>query len=292
MISFPLFTSSANSFWTSKFQWISDYETLHPFPIPPPARCFQFTWQLLICSPNPFLLGLTRFKVTPSPLETLKILCTQRWLSPLSTKKISHLSLPCVVTASVRKLEGKTSCAQLVRKESQGYSTTLMTIRISFGTSNCCCTRAIMMVKVWLCVFKIVNHLWMKSPTIVTKRRGHRKADCNPHDKTVIGLKEKYWNSLLLQKTIHNVFSCTWKRCLRGETIGKRERVLRSTRAGQRSGAHTWSWSMMLKVFEDRRSLWKIACWWVWKVGNLPRKANHVGVSMKTKDQGTREPGC
>ena len=102
-------------FWTSKFQWISDYETLHPFPIPPPARCFQFTWQLLICSPNPFLLGLTRFKVTPSPLETLKILCTQRWLSPLSKKKISHLSLPCVVTASVRKLEGKTSCAQLVR---------------------------------------------------------------------------------------------------------------------------------------------------------------------------------
>ena len=52
-------------FGTLKFQWISDYETLHPFPIPPPARCFQFTWQLLICSPNPFLLGLTRFKVTP-----------------------------------------------------------------------------------------------------------------------------------------------------------------------------------------------------------------------------------
>ena len=66
----------------------------------------------------------------------------------------------------------------------------------------------------------------MKSPTIVTKRRGHRKADCNPHGKTVIGLKEEYWNSLLPQKTIHNVFSCTWKRCLRGETIGKRERVL------------------------------------------------------------------
>ena len=96
MISFPLFTSSANSFWTSKFQWISDYKTLHPFPIPPPARCFQFTWQLLICSPNPFLLGLTRFKVTPSPLETLKILCTQRWLSPLSTKKdLSPISSLC-----------------------------------------------------------------------------------------------------------------------------------------------------------------------------------------------------
>ena len=57
-----------------------------------------------------------------------------------------------------------------------------------------------MIAKVWLCVFKIVKYHWMKSPTIVTKRRGHRKADCNPHGKTVIGLKEKYWNSLLLQK--------------------------------------------------------------------------------------------
>ena len=65
----------------------------------------------------------------------------------------------------------------------------------------------------------------MKSLTIVTKRRGHRKADYNPHGKTVIGLKEEYWNSLLLKK-IHIVLSCTWKRCLRGETIGKRERVL------------------------------------------------------------------
>ena len=35
----------------------------------------------------------------------------------------------------------------------------------------------------------------MKSPTIVTKRRGHRKVDCNPHGKTVIGLKEKCWNA-------------------------------------------------------------------------------------------------
>ena len=47
----------------------------------------------------------------------------------------------------------------------------------------------------------------------------------------------------------------------------------------------------MSKVLEDRRSLWKIACWWVWRIGNLLRKANHVGVSMKTKDQGTRGPG-
>ena len=131
----------------------------------------------------------------------------------------------------------------------------------------------------------------MKSPTIVTKRRGHRKADYNPHGKTVIGLKEEYWNSLLPQKTIHIVFSCTWKRCLRGETIRKRERVLWSTRAGQRAGANTWSWSTMSKVLEDRRSLWEIACWWGWRIGNLPRKANHVGVSMKTKDQGTRGPG-
>ena len=83
-------------------------------------------------------------------------------------KKISHLSLPCVVTASVRKLEGKTSCAQLVRKESQGYSNrfyAIMTIRISVRSPNCCCTRAIMIVKVWFCDFKNIiewNHwpLW------------------------------------------------------------------------------------------------------------------------------------
>ena len=64
-----------------------------------------------------------------------------------------------------------------------------------------------MIVKVWLCDFRKMKYLSMKSPTIVTKRRGHRKADCNPHGKTVIGLKEKYWNSLLLQKqsTVYSV---------------------------------------------------------------------------------------
>ena len=57
-----------------------------------------------------------------------------------------------------------------------------------------------MIVKVWLCDFRKVKYL---SPTIVTKRRGHRKADCNPHGKTVIGLKEEYWNSLLLKINPH-----------------------------------------------------------------------------------------
>ena len=52
-----------------------------------------------------------------------------------------------------------------------------------------------MIVKVWLCDFRKMKYLSMKSPTIVTKRRGHRKADCNPHGKTVIGLKEKCWNA-------------------------------------------------------------------------------------------------
>ena len=54
-----------------------------------------------------------------------------------------------------------------------------------------------MIVKIWFSDFREVKYLSMKSPTIVTKRRGHRKADCNPHGKTVIGLKEEYWNSLL-----------------------------------------------------------------------------------------------
>ena len=57
-----------------------------------------------------------------------------------------------------------------------------------------------MIVKIWFSDFRKVKYLSMKSPTIVTKRRGHRKADCNPHGKTVIGLKEEYWNSLLLKK--------------------------------------------------------------------------------------------
>ena len=96
MISFPLFTSSANSFWTSKFQWISDYETLHPFPIPPPARCFQFTWQLLICSPNPFLLGLTRFKVTPiSPWNFENIVHSKVIVSTVHKKDLSPISSLC-----------------------------------------------------------------------------------------------------------------------------------------------------------------------------------------------------
>ena len=60
-----------------------------------------------------------------------------------------------------------------------------------------------MIVKVWFCDFRKMNYLSMKSPTIVTKRRGHRKADYNPHGKTVIGLKEEYWNSLLLKKNPH-----------------------------------------------------------------------------------------
>ena len=96
MISFPLFTSSANSFWTSKFQWISDYKTLHPFPIPPPARCFQFTWQLLICSPNPFLLGLTRFKVTPiSPWNFENIVHSKVIVSTVHKKDLSPISSLC-----------------------------------------------------------------------------------------------------------------------------------------------------------------------------------------------------
>ena len=291
MIPFPLFISPANSFWNFKVPVNLRLRNSAPLSHPPPARCFQFTWQLLICSPNPFLLGLTRFKVTPlSSWNFEKIVHSKVIVSTVHKKR----SLTYLFPVSWPLLSASLRARHPVRNwsESQGYSNRFYAndnIRISFGSPKCCCTMAIMIVKVWLCVFKIVKYL---SPTIVTKRRGHRKADCNPHGKTVIGLKEEYWNSLLPQKTIHIVFSCTWKRCLRGETIGKRERVLWSTRAGQRSGANTWSWSTLLKVLEDRRSLWEIACWCVWRIGNLLRKANHVGGSMKTKDQGTRGPGC
>ena len=120
MISFPLFTSSANSFWTSKFQWISDYETLHPFPIPPPARCFQFTWQLLICSPNPFLLGLTRFKVTPlSSWNFEKIVHSKVIVSTVHKKR----SLTYLFPVSWPLLSASLRARRPVRNwsESQGY---------------------------------------------------------------------------------------------------------------------------------------------------------------------------
>ena len=167
MIPFPLFISPANSFWNFKVPVNLRLRNSAPLSHPSQMLSIHLTtfslftqslssWSYQIQSYSPLLLKLWK----DCALKGDCLHCPQ--------KKISHLSLPCVVTASVRKLEGKTSCAQLVRKESQGYSNrfyAIMTIRISVRSPNCCCTRAIMIVKVWFCDFKNIiewNHwpLW------------------------------------------------------------------------------------------------------------------------------------